>query len=160
MTDQTESEYAPWDSAEFLTDPEAVRAYVEEMQAVIRALEASRDLITHERNDLLLRLDADGIRDMEAELACIRADRDRLAEGVNDLLDRIHLMAQRYGSAVAEHERLTDELAAARGALQWIADNSGRDTWLSQFERRFNHGDVDDLMAAIDAARRAGGDEA
>ncbi len=40
--------------------------------------------------------------------------------------------------------------------MKSFADNTGRDTWLSQFERRFDHGDVNDLMAAIDAARRAG----
>lgn len=44
-------------------------------------------------------------------------------------------------------------VSALLDAFQWIADNTGRDTWLDQFERRFVRGDVADLLNAIDAAR-------
>ena len=43
-----------------------------------------------------------------------------------------------------------DVIRKDAGRLDWIASNTGRDTWLDQFGRRFNRGDVDDLRAAID----------
>lgn len=62
----------------------------------------------------------------------------------------------RVASGQLFHPTASHCVSALREAFQWITDNTGRDTWLSQFERRFVRSDVDDLLAAIDAARRAG----
>ncbi len=55
----------------------------------------------------------------------------------------------------AEITALRAALDQERRRLAWIADNTGRDVWLDQFERRFSKGDgadgADDLRAKIDA---------
>ena len=151
------------DNAALLRDLDSAAAGVQRLDRLdaehiakaIRALEAK----------VLLR--DQHIEMLRAENAHYLIGRDRLAGEVERLkadLSRtsnyLALYSEQSVTAgnvlAAEVARLTSELAAAREALEWIADNTGRDTWLSQFERRFDRGDVDDLMAAINAARRAG----
>ena len=181
MTDQTESEseepLTPAECAEYLDDIAAKSAagarnlaipieLLSYSAAAIRALEASRDLIAHERNDLLLRLDADGIRDMEAERAYLRADRDRLAGEVFNLRADV-MQWQTYFKTMVEFAahndaRLTSELAAARkneARWLWMFPADPLVSVTERMQRVYRKWDGSDSWnGAVDAARSAGGE--
>lgn len=151
---------------EYRLDADGVREMAGELAYMrTKASDAEGALVfAQQSNDLLRKMNAVLIDDT----AKLRADRDRLAGEVDDLLDRIHTMAQRYGSAVAEHERLTAELAAAReNEARYLALVGSGAYVPSQMNKQCPWGlgagygrpaTKAELDAAIDAARRAGGE--